>query len=320
MQHLPSSASLKAFEAAGRHLSFLLAAKELNVTAGAVSRQIQSLEVFLGRRLFVRYNRRVELTPLGREFLEEIRTPLRQIADAAARVHDASAGPSLSILAYPTFAIRWLMPRWGSLHHHYPQIDIRLTTSLNPVDFERSGNDMAIEVVREGEARPGLVTDKLVDVVTFPVCAPELAASLAEPRDLAEQTLLHSDPRPADWQKWLKIAGVAEVDPRKGLHFESSNLAYHAAIEGLGVAIGIEALVREDLEQGRLVRPFEASRRSGHPVQLVYHRAKADNPSLVAVRDWLLQEGQRDRLRGPGGLMPAAHGGPGPAAERPRSP
>lgn len=295
MQHLPSSSSLKAFEAAGRHLSFLRAAEELNVTAGAVSRQIQSLEDFLGRRLFVRYNRRVELTPLGREFLAEIQAPLRQIADAAARVYEDRFGPSLSILAYPTFAIRWLMPRWGALHDHHPQIDIRLTTSLNPVDFERSEYDMAIQVLREGEQRAGVVADKLVDVVTFPVCAPELEASLREPEDLGRQTLLHSQPRPDDWPQWLRVAGFTGVDARKGLRFESSNLAYHAAIEGLGVAIGLEALIREDLEQGRLARPFEAERRSGHPIQLVYPLAKAENPDLVAVRDWLLQEGRRDR-------------------------
>ncbi|MGI9381684.1 MAG: LysR substrate-binding domain-containing protein [Methyloligellaceae bacterium] len=295
MQHLPSSSSLKAFEAAGRHLSFLQAARELNVTAGAVSRQIQSLEDFLGRRLFVRYNRRVELTPLGREFLVEIQAPLQQIADAAARVHESSAGPSVSILAYPTFAIRWLMPRWGSLHDHHPQIDIHLTTSLNPVDFERSDYGMAIQVLREGEERAGLATEKLVDVVTVPICAPELRASLREPQDLCQQTLLHSHPRPGDWHKWLAIAGVSGVDPRKGLHFESSNLAYHAAIEGLGVAIAIEALVRDDLEQGRLVRPFEIARRSGHPMQLVYPRARVEDPDFVAVRDWLLQEGRRDR-------------------------
>ena len=85
MRHLPSTSALKAFEAAGRHLSFLQAAEELNVTAGAVSRQIQSLEAFLGQELFVRHNKRVELTASGRAFLAEIRAPLRQIAEAAAR-------------------------------------------------------------------------------------------------------------------------------------------------------------------------------------------------------------------------------------------
>ena len=75
-----------------------------------------------------------------------------------------------------------------------------------------------------------------------------------------------------------------------GPQFDSLNLAFQGAIEGLGIAMGIDALVRDDLAQGRLVRLFDVSRLSGRPFHLVYPAAKAGDPRLAAFRDWLLEE------------------------------
>jgi LysR family glycine cleavage system transcriptional activator len=290
MRAFPSAASLLAFEAAARTLSFVRVARELNVTPGAVSRQIQGLEEHLGATLFLRHHKRVELTPVGREYLAEIAPALARIAAASARIQGASRRGALSICSYPTFAIRWLLPRWGRFYDRSPEIDVRLTTSLTAVDFARDDYDLAIQVASEGRARPGLVQHKLVDVVVFPVCTPRLARRLRTPGDLARQTLVHSAPRPLDWPRWLDAAGVQGVDATRGLRFESLNLAIQAAIEGIGVAIGVEALIRDDLERRRLVRPFGASRRSGRPFHVVYPETKAADPKLGAFRDWLLEE------------------------------
>ena len=111
MSQIPSMRALSAFEASARHLSFLQAAAELHVTPGAVSRQIQALESLLGRPLFVRHHKRVELTRTGRDYLEDIRAPLSRIGEATARVQGVDAEAALSICAYPTFAIRWFIPR-----------------------------------------------------------------------------------------------------------------------------------------------------------------------------------------------------------------
>lgn len=110
------------------------------------------------------------------------------------------------------------------------------------------------------------------------------------PGDLSRQTLVHSAPRPLDWQRWLEAAGVDGVDGTRGLRFESLNLAIQAAIEGIGVAIGVEALIREDLERGRLVRPLDVSRQSRRPFHVVYRENRATDPKLTAFRDWLLEE------------------------------
>jgi LysR family glycine cleavage system transcriptional activator len=286
----PSVTALLAFEAAGRTLSFVRVARELHVTPGAVSRQIQALEEHLGAKLFLRHHKRVELTPVGREYLAEIGPSLGRIAAVSARIRGASSRGALSICSYPTFAIRWLLPRWGRFYDRFPEIDVRLTTSLNPVDFARDDYDLAIQVADVGRSRPGLVSHRLVDVVVFPVSSPAVARELRTPGDLARQTLVHSAARPLDWARWLETAGIVGVDPAKGLRFESLNLAIQAAIEGIGVAMGLEALIRDDLAQGRLVRPFAAARRSGRPFHLVYPETRAGDAKVMAFRDWLLDE------------------------------
>jgi LysR family transcriptional regulator, glycine cleavage system transcriptional activator len=290
MRQIPSISGLRAFESAGRHMSFQAAAEELHVTPGAVSRQIQGLEEFLGGRLFHRHHQRVDLTPFGRSYFEEIQSPLKQLAAASARARGDRHADTISICSYPTVAIRWLIPRWGSLYDRHPNIDIRLTTSLSPVDFKRGEYDMAIQIAPEGDKRKGLRVHKLLDVVTFPVCSPELAKKIRKPEDLNHHPLLHAAPRPRDWHHWLKDAEFSGIDADKGLHFEGSNLVINAAIEGLGIAIGIDALIQDELESGSLVALFDFRRLSPHPIQWVYPASKAQDPVVIAVRDWLLEE------------------------------
>ncbi len=290
MSQIPSTSALLSFRSAARHLSFLQAAKDRNVTPGAISRQIQGLEELLGTRLFDRHHKRVELTPQGRDYLAEITTPLDHIAAATARLRDRRDSGAISICAYPTFAIRWLLPRWGRFYDRHPEVDVRLTTSLNPVDFTTGDYDLAIQVMAD-DARPaGLENIKFMEINTFPVCNPGLAGDIRQPADLERQTLIHSGPRPTDWRRWLTTAGLPTLNGARELRFESLNLAIQAAIEGIGVAIGIEALFSDELEQGRLVRLFDLERRSAHPFQIVYPEGKAQDPRLIAFRDWLLEE------------------------------
>ena len=185
--------ALMAFESAARHLSFARAARDLNVTAGAISRQIQGLEGTLGRRLFARHHRRVELTPVGREYLAEVRAPLQRIARATARLRQEAGRGAISVCAYPTFAIRWLIPRWGRFYDRHPEIDLRLTTSLTAVDFARDDYDLAIQVAREGPHPAGLVQHKLQEVVLFPVCSPCIPSVLAFPKGCTAQSPFPSE-------------------------------------------------------------------------------------------------------------------------------
>ena len=280
-------------------MSFVHAARVLNVTPGAISRQIQSLESYLGAPLFIRLHKRVELTPLGRDYLADIAAPLERIAASTARIRDRANQnadtAALSVCAYPTFAIRWLIPRWSRFYDHRPDIDLRLTTTLNPVDFDRDDYDLAILVAPRDANTRGLTFRKLVEVDVFPVCSPKIAASLTSLDDLRQHTMVHNTPRPTDWRRWLDSVGAEEMETSGGLRFETLNMALHAAIEGIGVAIGVEALIGDELRQGRLVRPFtnpplSAVRRSDSPFQIVHPTAKAQNPKLIAFCDWMLDE------------------------------
>ncbi|WP_169568380.1 LysR substrate-binding domain-containing protein [Sneathiella limimaris] len=291
MLTIPSISGLRAFEASARYLSFNQAAEELNVTPGAISRQIQSLEEFLGKSLFHRSHRKVTLTAVGRQYLSEIAPSLQKISAASQRLKSEPRRNKISICAYPTFAIRWLIPRWAALHEAFPDMDIQLTTSLNPTDFEDESFDISLQVVKEGTERKGFQIDKLLDVATYPVCSPELAKRIQKPEDLANVNLLHESPRPTDWPRWLKIAGIESIDGNKGLNFESADMALHAAIEGVGVAIGIDALIEEDVARGRLVKLFDIPRLSRFPFQVVTPLNSMSNPRLVELRNWLITEG-----------------------------
>jgi len=290
-RRLPPLNPLKSAESAARHASFLLASEELGVTPSAISRQVRALEDHLGVDLFVRGHRQVETTPEGRAYLNEIADALDRIAAATARIASPGRRGVLAVAAYPTFAIRWLVPRWGRFYDLHPEIDVQLTTTLAPVDFARDPFDAAIRV-GDGDW-PGCGSLRLCDVAMFPVCSPALlehGPPLDTPADLGRHVLLHSVPRPRDWERWLEAAGATGVDAEAGLRFDSLSLAFQAAIEGIGVAVGIEALVADDLARGRLVRPFAAARDSSRPFHLVWPTRKANDPRLRAFVDWLVAE------------------------------
>lgn len=295
-RRLPPLNALRTFEAAARHVSFIHAAEELAVTPGAISRQVKALEQWLGAPLFRRAHRQVSLTPLGRSYLEAVSEPLEALALATDRASRREATRPLAIYCYPTFALRWLVPRWGRFYDAHPEIDVQLTTSLQPVDFSRDDYDAAIRVGDRLEAQPGLTAVHLVDVELIPVCSPAVAQGLNEPADLADATLLHDAPRPHDWRRWLSVAGVDAVDPDAGPRFDSLNLSIQAAIGGVGVGIAIRALVEEELAAGRLVQPFGPSRLSSRPFYLTYPSHRARDKRLAVFADWLKAEADQKNI------------------------
>jgi LysR family glycine cleavage system transcriptional activator len=292
-ERYPPLNALRTFECAGRRLSFVHAAEELNVTPGAVSRQVKALEEWLGAALFYRRHKQVLLTPLGRSYLQSVSEPLERIVSATERAVQQNSERPVAITCYPTFALRWLVPRWGRFYDKHPEIDVQLTTSLQPVDFARGDADAAILVGEGPESWPGLDAVKLLDVDLFPVCSPALcngSEALRQPTDLARLTLLHGTPRRQDWQRWLDFAGVPGIDANSGVTFDSLNLSIQAAVEGLGVAIAVGGLVAEDLAAKRLVRPFGPTRRSRRPFHFVFPSDRLRNRRLRAFKDWLSAE------------------------------
>lgn len=290
MRQLPPLNALRAFEASARHLSFTLAAEELHVTQGAVSRHIKLLEAHFGVPLFRRLHRGLELTERGRLLLPALSDAFDRISRAATRVTEES--PDLKLKVAPSFAIRWLIPRLSGFQAERPDIQVRLTTVwFTEVDFEREGFDACIDI---GDGPwPGLAADFIASEDLMPVCAPALTAGhppLRQPADLAHHTLLHPTPDHHDWRAWLEAAGVTGVDPSGGQTFGSLDHAARAAASGLGVAMGDRALIAEDLATGRLVTPFDVVLTATSAYYFLCPKATAEEPKIAAFRRWLIAE------------------------------
>jgi LysR family transcriptional regulator, glycine cleavage system transcriptional activator len=293
---LPPLNALRAFEAAGRHISFTRAGKELHVTPGAVSRQIKFLEESLGISLFDRTNRELRLTEAGKQYLITLSELFERLDKTTKRLLDTQREQQLHIYCSMTFTLRWLVPRLTSFHALYPKRDIRLTTTV-PTPLLLSTGDIDVALRQGVGPWPDAIAHRLIDTELLPVCSPRLleANPLREIADLKRHTLLHSLARPADWAAWLSAAGATDIDPEHGIRFESSSLAYQAAIEGIGCVIGQIALVFDDLLSGRLVAPFPLILKDGGAFQLVYHENAAHNVRLVEFRDWMMAEAARFR-------------------------
>ncbi|MDO9713777.1 LysR substrate-binding domain-containing protein [Paracraurococcus lichenis] len=290
--HLPLNA-LRSFEAAARRLSFTQAGEELGVSQVAISRQVKALEQWLGTPLFIRGTREVRLTPEGARLLPPVRQALDLLALAAGQVSRRERRNVLSIQAYTTFAQRWLIPRLTRFHERHPDIEVRLTASVSPVDFEHQDVDAAVRS-GDGSGWPGLETDFLTPIALLPVASSTLLKrrkGKLPAEALSGMTLLHSLARPNDWEIWLQANGAEQVvDSRKGLKFESSALAYEAALQGSGVAMGIQVLVEGYLTSGALVSPFgQAVRRPGG-YYLVRPRHRPVSTAMRRFRDWILAE------------------------------
>jgi len=289
---LPPLKALRSFEAAARHLSFSKAAEELFVTPAAVSHQVKALEEWLGVTLFKRLNRAVILTNEGQNFVVSVRNGLEIIGAAAEKIMRQDASGALHVDTLPSFAARWLLPRLSRFRDAHPDIDVRLSASDHLTDFNREDVDV---VIRYGHGNyPGLRVDKiLTEEVMFPVCSPSLLEGthpLRTPDDLKHHTLLHDDMR-IDWQAWLAMAGVTDVDPKRGPSFNDSSMLLTAAMEGQGVALGRSTLAADDLLAGRLVQPFDVQpMKAHHAYYIVCPEEVADRPRIVAFRNWILEE------------------------------
>lgn len=290
---VPSLSALAAFEAAARHGSFTRAAEELNLTQGAVSRQVAHLEQVLGVALFERVRKRVSLTPAGGAYAAEIREGLSRIAAATVSTMAFRGAAGLLHLAIlPTFGTRWLIPRLPRFTEAHPGITINFATKLVPFDFAREPLDAAIHF--GDPVWPGARLHRLMGEEIVPVAAPALVARLgfAQPADMLRAPLLQQSTRPRAWANWLEQQGLAPSRASMGPRFEQFAMVSQAAVAGLGLAIVPRFLVEEELRAGSLVIPFDLPVTGSEGYYLVYPEARARLPAVVAFRDWLLRECQ----------------------------
>jgi LysR family transcriptional regulator, glycine cleavage system transcriptional activator len=276
---------IKAFEAAARSGSFAAAGAELNVSAAAVSRMVHLLEERLGVALFERKANRLVTTAAGRAYQSGLTPIFDALASLTAQVTAPSALRVLTIGVGPTFAMRWLIPRLADFSRQEPAVEVRFTTGGVAVPF---GDDWSCGIKLGDGNWPGLVAEPLFAADLTPVCAPKLAASIRRPGDLRGPSLLRVAHSPEDWPAWLKAAGVARLTAR-GTEFQYYGQALQAALDGLGIAIGIRPYIDDDLAAGRLVAPFSLSVPKGMRWYLVYRPFQAEQRDFAAFRRWIMR-------------------------------
>ncbi len=286
---LPPLNSLRAFEAAARHLSFTRAAEELRVTQAAVSHQVKALEARLGVKLFRRLVRGLRLTEEGQALLPELRDAFDRLATAVSRVGRQAGQGRLTVSLLTTFALSWLVPRLPRFNQLHPEIEVSLITTSHVTDFAREDVDVAIRYGRG--PWPGVRRDKLFDDELTPLCGHAWRSKLKRPADLARAPLLILNTNEHDWEVWLKAAGLTDsVDASRGTAFDSTRIAVEAAIAGAGVAIGNPYVHAEPVIEGRLFQPFDLVVPNGDSYWLVYPEATAERPKIRTFRDWMLAE------------------------------
>lgn len=291
---VPPLNPLHVFEAVARLGSLTSAAAEMCVTHSAVSRQLATLENYLGVSLFDRGPRGVKLTKVGATYYKQIGPAFASIVSATETIVGRMEGEPLRLSVYTTFAAKWLMHRLHRFEQAHPNIPVELSTTVAKINFSEVQVDAAIQF---GDGNwPGINCERLFDDVIEPVCSPQVLKNgppLESIDDLANHRLLQSRYRRNDWFDWLRAVGRSDLEglvSRQRGGFQNSLLAYQAAIEGMGVVIGQTRLLANDIAAGVLVRPFD------RPVtrELAYYLLVPDNRrhsrKVEAFRVWLRSE------------------------------
>lgn len=299
-RRLPPLNALRAFESAGRHLSFTKAAAELNVTPAAISHQVKALEELVEVPLFRRLTRALRLTDAGQAALPTLGQGFDKLAQGVDQMRAHGESGELTISVSPSFGAMWLVPRLERFYSRHPDIEIRIDGTDRLVDLARDDVDVAVRYGPGGYK--GVRVDWLFSQVNIPVCSPSLLSGehpLRHPDDLRHHTLLHVDWKEteASWRMWLLAAGLHDIDPTRGPLFTMENMAVQAAIDGQGVALIGDILVADDLAAGRLIRPFEPGLST--PLKFSFYllsaNHNAERPKVAAFRDWLLEEARASR-------------------------
>jgi LysR family transcriptional regulator, glycine cleavage system transcriptional activator len=294
--------ALRAFDAAARHLSFALAAEELNVTPAAVGQLVRRLEEILGVELFHRSQTgpaRLLLTEAAKAAVPDLRAGFEHLSLAIDRLRSARARRTLTVTVPMAFADKWLLHRLDAFGRDHPGCELRIDTSTSLIDFAAERVDVGIRYGAGGW--PGLTATYLARDAFFPVCSPLLLGGqhpLISPEDLRHHQLIHdtsmaSQPEFRTWRDWFERAGLPAAQAERGLHINDSAAAFRMAIAGNGVALGGTTLVEQDLVEHRLARPFGPALECVLAYYVVCRPQDADDPMILAFHNWLLDEAAR---------------------------
>ena len=294
---LPSIGALLFFESAARHGSFTRAANELNLSQGAVSRQICQLEDHLGVRLFERIRQKVVLTDVGRIYMREVAQILSALGDSTRKVM-ASGGSTriLNLAVYATFATRWLVPKLTDFLTKNPNVTVRFTARPSQFDFSVEPFDSAIHFGSPVWA--GTFAHHLMDEEIVVVCSVDYqrANKIHAPADLTRAVLLHETTRPTAWSSWFRKMAVDAPNAFRGPIFDQFGMIAQAAISGLGVALLPKFLIEEELASGKLLPLFPVVS-SDDSYYLMVPESRADIPLIKAFTEWIVRTAQKSQKR-----------------------
>ena len=293
---LPSLNALRALEAAGRSSSFTIAADELGVTPGAISRQIKLLEESFGLELFERRNGGLTPTDRAQRYTSSLTEIFNRIELVTRQLVSTTPANQLRLSSSITFSLRWLMPRLAPFHRLHPEWDLRFTAAGPPPRLANIEDADVFFQLGDG-LDTDLLAEPIVDNDLMPVCAPAYLANaprLETVEDLRGHTLLHSTLRPGHWSTWMTAMGVRTADPAAGTFVGTSTLAYQAAIEGLGIAIAQVPLVLADLRAGRLVPALPIIVEDTDKFHFMWHPETAGE-KVRAIRAFLFAEAEAHR-------------------------
>ncbi len=273
--------SLRVFEVVARTESFTLAAEELNLTKGAISYRIRSLETDLGFPVFTRGHRSIALTEKGARLLDLSRAAFGSLDDGIAALREREDG-ELTVATSTYFASRWLAPRLMTFIAAHPTIDLRLLPLVDLMDLRRDRIDIAI---RWGK-------DDWTDVPSEPFfrcpAFPTASAVLAAGDDAFSAPLLHDREGSVAWADWHAAAGLEYTPARDHLVIPDPNVRVEAVAAGQGIALN-DSLVDDDLSQGRLVRVSRIAL-DDYGYHLAYPKGVQSESGFTAFRDWIKAE------------------------------
>lgn len=295
MTDLPPLEALRFFEAAARHGSFAAAARELGVSAAAISYRVKALERHLGAELFQRYAHGVSLNVQGRAYLRDLERIFAELHRVTERRRGRQEAELLKLVAIEVVAEKWLMPLLGDFRTAHPDIAIEFEVDHGPVDPKR--RDFDVWIAFTDEVPHSLHSEKLFEETLFPVCSPALLATRGRPRepgDLKSWPLVYDLHWTTDWTHWFSHHGVSPADLSRASGFRLYTMVVQAAVDGLGVALGHSVMIARELDQGALVALFDSPVAAPAPYLLVIAPHSRGKPAVKAFRDWLLGHAPRN--------------------------
>lgn len=301
MRKLPPLASLRAFEAVARRMSFKEAAAELSVTPTAVSHQVRLLEEYSGERLFRRRPRPLALTDAGARLFPAVRDGLDAFASAIEALSDGADDRPLRITAPKAFTGRWLVPRFRQWRESHSDVRLELIGTDTVLDLSAGEADVAIRYTRI--APTGMVAEEIFRDSYYPLCSPELLARSGRPvrraADVLAYPLIHfdwfnGDPTAPLWPRWFETARSIDPDlagatKNWDLSFRDEQHAIDAVLAGQGIGILSDVVVRDELGSGALVKAHELAL-PGYGFHLVHAPNHPLLPIIAAFGDWMRAE------------------------------